>query len=339
MRSKLTLIGSLLLFSFSGFSQEVPRKIIVEHFTNTRCSICASRNPGFFTNFNAANTGNMMHLAIHPSSPYSNCVLNNHDTQANDDRTKYYGVFGGTPRLVINGTPLSASTNYNSASIFTPYAGMTTPVSLELAQQKFGTDSIRVRVVVKTVAAHSLGAQNLYVVLAEDKVFYNAPNGENEHNNVMRKSLFGTTGMQITVPANVGDSVVYTTTVNAHSAWDFSRIFALAILQNENDKMVTQSAALSPSSNTNVTVGIRKVEKSTVYKVYPTPALNNLRIQATTSGQTQYNMVSISGSQVMTGSFSNEAVLDITSLPNGVYFITLENEEEIYTQKVIKTSY
>jgi hypothetical protein len=320
-------------------AQEVSRMVIVEHFTNSRCSICASRNPGFFNNFNSANTGNMMHLAIHPSSPYSNCLLNNHDTPANDDRTKYYGVFGSTPRLVINGTSLSASTSYNSASIFTPFTGMTTPVSVELSQQKFGTDSIRVRVVVKAVATHSLGAQNLYVVLAEDTVFYNAPNGENRHYNVMRRSLFGTTGMQVSVPTTVGDSMVYVKTVTAHSDWDFSRIFALAILQNENDKVITQSAALSPSSNTNVTVGIKKVQKSTVYKVFPTPALNSLRIQSITSGLTQYNVVSISGSQVMTGSFSNETVLDISTIPNGVYFITLESEEETYTQKVIKTSY
>ncbi|UTW65523.1 T9SS type A sorting domain-containing protein [bacterium SCSIO 12643] len=339
MRSKLTLIGSLLLLTFSGFSQEVPRKVIVEHFTNTRCSICGSRNPGFFNNFNSANTGNMLHLAIHPSSPYSNCLLNNHDKAANDDRTKYYGVFGGTPRLVINGNPLSASTNYNSSSIFTPYAGLTSPVNLKLYQQKFGSDSIRVRVVLETVAAHSLGAQNLYVVLAEDVVFYNAPNGENQHYNVMRRPLFGTTGMQVNVPATVGDSVVYTTTVTAHQDWDFSRIFALAILQNEGDKVVTQSEALDPSSNSNVTVGIRKLQTSNEYKVYPSPAINNVRIQANTSGQTRYSLMSISGNRVLTGTFNTETVLDVTSLSNGVYFITLENDTETYTQKIIKVSY
>lgn len=102
----------LLLFiglSSSLFAQ-VPRNIIVEHFTNTKCSVCASRNPGFQTNLNAH--PDVRQISIHPSSPYSTCLLSQQNTVDNDARTNYYGVYGGTPRLVINGTVISASVNY-----------------------------------------------------------------------------------------------------------------------------------------------------------------------------------------------------------------------------------
>tara|TARA_B110000285_G_C15096412_1_gene602244 strand:+ start:1583 stop:1825 length:243 start_codon:yes stop_codon:yes gene_type:complete len=77
----------------------VVKKVLVEHFTYTRCSVCASRNTGFITNLNAQS--DVVHISYHPSSPYSNCQFNQYNLQENDDRTKYYGVFGSTPRLVI----------------------------------------------------------------------------------------------------------------------------------------------------------------------------------------------------------------------------------------------
>ncbi len=43
----------------------------------------------------------VVHVSYHPISLYSNCQFNQLNPQENDDRTKYYGVFGSTPRLVI----------------------------------------------------------------------------------------------------------------------------------------------------------------------------------------------------------------------------------------------
>ena len=339
MKLKLIYTAAFTLLTLGSIGQEVPRKIIVEHFTNTLCSICANRNPGFFNNYANENAGNMIHLSIHPSSPYSTCVFNQHDKSANDDRVKYYGVFGSTPRLVINGAAVSSSTSYNGAGIFTPYVGLMSPVSVKLNQQKFAADSIRVRVVVKTVANHSLGNQNLYVVLAEDTVFYNAPNGEDEHYDVMRKPLFGNTGMSVTVPANIGDSLVYTTTVAAHADWDFARIYALAILQNESDKSVTQSEALNPRINGNVTLGLSKIAQNDSYNVYPNPVINQLKITSSTVGQSNYKLISISGRELLTGEFNSETMVSTTAIPKGVYFLVIDSADGIFTQKIIKSGF
>jgi hypothetical protein len=281
----------------------------------------------------------MIHLAIHPSSPYSACIFNKHDKTANDDRTKYYGVFGSTPRLVINGNTISTSTSFNNASLFAPYIGEMSPIGVKLSQQKFGSDSIRVKVVLRVMSAHTLGTQNLFVVLAENVIQYNAPNGEREHYDVFRRSLYGTSGMSITLPTTVGDSLVYIKTVAAHADWDMSEIFALAILQNESDKKVTQSEDLLPSDDENIVLGIANLDLKSEYNVYPNPAKNQLFVTIDYIGNTDYKLVSITGLQLLNGSFNSKLNLDISFLPKGVYFITMENANGVSLKKFIKSGY
>ena len=58
------LLTTLLFFSFVWNAEaQVPKKVIVEHFTNTLCSVCASRNPGFYSNLNNQN-GRWRHLPL-----------------------------------------------------------------------------------------------------------------------------------------------------------------------------------------------------------------------------------------------------------------------------------
>lgn len=250
MKNVVTLFVALFFFNQSTKAQ-VPRKVLVEHFTNSVCSVCASLNPGFYTNLNKQ-TG-VIHIAIHPSSPYSSCLFNKHNVAENDARTNYYGVYGSTPRLAIQGVVIPSNANYSSASLFTPYLGQTSPASIKIYQYKFGKDSIRSKIVIKTAASHSLTNLKLIVFLAEDTVFYNSPNGETKHYDVFRKTLTGTSGVSITLPANIDDSVVYIQSSPSNSAWNFSRIYTLAVLQDGSSKAIIQSESVPAKTNDPVT--------------------------------------------------------------------------------------
>ena len=116
MKNSFACLVALLVFNLSSKAQ-VPKKVIVEHFTNTVCSVCASKNPGFYTNLK--NQQGVIHLAVHPSSPYTSCILSKHNVSENDARTNYYGVYGATPRLAIQGVVIASNANYSSAAIFT----------------------------------------------------------------------------------------------------------------------------------------------------------------------------------------------------------------------------
>lgn len=220
----------------TAFAQ-VPRKIVVEHFTNTVCGICAFRNPPFYVNL--ANQGDALHIAYHPSAPYSSCILNQHNVAGNDDRTLYYNTYGSTPDFFFQG--VFTIGDVSLPTVFDPYEGMTSPATIRIVQTAIETDSINVRVVVETNSTHSLAPQRLYVALVEDTVFYNAPNGENEHYDVFRTALTPASGISAILPATVGDSLNLDVTVATRPDWDLDRMYAIAILQDATTKAVEQS--------------------------------------------------------------------------------------------------
>ena len=179
-------IFSVFMFTCAAVSQaQVARTIIVEYFTNTRCGICGFTNPPFYDNLE--DHPDALHIAYHPSAPYSTCILNQHNVAGNDDRTIYYNTYGSTPDFFFQGVFTLGAAN---ASSFDPYEGQMSVAEMKVVQtNREEADSIKVEVVVSTAGTHSLSTQRLYVALVEDTIFYNAPNGEDEHYDVFRTAL------------------------------------------------------------------------------------------------------------------------------------------------------
>ncbi len=117
----------MLVLAIKASSVQVPKKVVVEHFTNTKCRICASRNPGFYKNLNSQ-TG-VIYLTIHTSSPSAAFVLSQHNAVENDGRTNYYDIYGSTLRLVIQGVVISSGANYSSTSIFNRFILVSNSIS------------------------------------------------------------------------------------------------------------------------------------------------------------------------------------------------------------------
>jgi hypothetical protein len=323
MKNVFTLFVALFFFSHSSNAQ-VPKKVIVEHFTNTVCSICAANNPGFYTNLNKQK--GVIHLAVHPSSPYASCILNKQNVTENDARTNYYGVYGSTPRLVIQGVVISSNANYSSAAIFTPYLGQTSPASIKIYQHKYGTDSIRTRVVIRTEAMHALTNLKLCVFLAEDTIFYNSPNGETKHFDVFRKSLTGITGIAITLPSTVGDSVVYIKSSPSNASWNFPRIYTLAILQDGTTKAVVQSESVSAKKN-DIATGIDNafIENTNV-NVFVVNHFISIR-QHVVAGISNFNLYDLSGRVILNKDIETEQeAVNVSGLSPGIYLYAVKSK-------------
>lgn len=323
MKNLFILCIALLFFNLLSNAQ-VPKKVLVEHFTNTVCSVCASKNPGFYTNLQ--NQKGVIHLAVHPSSPYSSCLLNKQNIPENDARTNYYGVYGATPRLAIEGVVISSNANYSSAAIFTPYLGQTVPASIKIYQRKFGTDSIRTRIVVKTEATHVLSNLKLCVFLAEDTVFYNSPNGETKHFDVFRKSLTGITGVAITLPALVGDSVVYVKSSAANPAWNFQRIYTLAILQDGTSKAIIQCESV-PARKNDIATGIDNAftDNSHVNVFISNHTVTILQNKAMENSN--FSLFDISGKLILTKDLQTDReTINVTDLSPGIYLYTFKSK-------------
>jgi hypothetical protein len=328
---RINLIHTLLICLVAGFANaQVTQNVIVEHFTNTNCSVCGSRNPGFYTNLNQ--NPSIRHIAYHPSSPYASCFFSKQNKIENDDRTKYYGVFGGTPRLVIQGAAISASTDYASSSIFDAFLAKTTPVQIKTRIALKGSDSISVTVVIINSEAHTLGNLRLFAAVVEKEINFAAPNGEAKHHDVFRKSFFETIGKPITLSANKNDSVVYQSTVYKNAAWDNTKLYAIAIINRESDKTLIQteqSPILSTASGLNSLT-------SQSFEVYPNPTSNQLTINLLNYFVGNLRIVDLTGKVVKEHTDFAGGDIDVSNLVNGIYLVQLGNNEQWLSKKFIK---
>lgn len=326
---RIICFAVITMIALTGFSQ-VPLKSIVEHFTNTKCSVCGSRNPGFYTNYNSQSGIN--YLSIHPSAPYIACPLSMQNKVDNDARTNYYGVYGSTPRLVINGEEIPSNANYNDPALFSPYLGLTTPIAIRIEQKKYASDSMVVNVTIKKMAAIS-GTALLFAGIVEDTVFVDGGNGEKEHYNVFRQSLAVNTDSIVDLNFPIGDSLVYKYNVPIKPIWNAARLKAVAILQNQNTKQVLQSEM----SNTNEGI-IATVEQRTsnkyLHKIYPNPAKDKLYIEVGNKNQSSASLYSITGQLIQQKIFNQTTTLEISNMPSGLYLLKIESAKEIAWEKI-----
>ncbi len=294
---------------------QVPLTTVVEHFTNTNCSVCASRNPGFYNNLR--NQSNVLYLSIHPSSPYASCLLSQQNTIDNDARTNYYGVYGATPRLVINGTAINPNQNYAAASLFAPFTGQSSAVELRATQTAISADSVSSTIVVRRVASSANASVSLFVGLVEDTVNYTGGNGEPQHFNVLRKALYGASGISVSVPASVGDSIVITATTAYKSFWNKNRMRTVAILQETASHAVVQSC-ISASSTT--TTAIQETSGIQLTRI-ANPIGNSFTIENPSTKSMRINLYDSVGKCIYSNTIEGVQQIDCSALENGLYIL------------------
>lgn len=307
-----------LLFPLAVQAQ-VPKTIVVEHFTNSRCSVCASQNPSFYQILR--NNPQVKHIAFHPTSPYVNCQLAQHNAVENDARTNYYGLYGSTPKLAIQGANISYNPNpYQNAALYSSYQGQTSAFSLKTSQQKT-TDSIYLRVVVRTEASHSLSTLRLYAGVAEDTVFFASPNGETIHHDVFRRSFFGPQGLIVTPAASVGDSVVLESKLRYHPVWNVNRIFSFALLQNATTRVLEQAGFTEPSDNELITKGNTLLSETPCFVLFPNPSALSTVVRFEREGYRRIQILSGLGNVLLSTSTMRAEIEIGRNLPPGLYWV------------------
>lgn len=309
----------------------VPKKMSVEHFTNTLCSVCASRNPGF--KFNLNNESNYTLLTIHPSSPYAGCKLNQFDKRSNDGRTKHYGVYGSTPRLVINGKVISASANYSNSSLFDPYRSDSTSFEINIKQFKVSNTLIRFKVVIKAVDTNSLSSARLYFSVAESVLQYNAPNGETTHQNVLRKSLTDSTGKSLQLPTTVGDSVVQYFEWSITGGLSNSELIGVAILQKDNNEVLQSHSSKSSDQDPSLNVFSKRINHG--FEVYPNPSNEMIQIKNLNDVSIEsYQIYDQQGRLILESKFEDS--IDVRQLESGCYQLRLNTDLGVSVLRFIK---
>jgi hypothetical protein len=194
-------IALSLVFSCTAIlltAQALPKKyVLLEHFTNSRCSICASRNPAFYTLIDQY-PNDVHHLSIHPSVPYSNCLIYVANPTQNNARTAVYGV-NGTPRVALNGTLVPVASQLLPTATLQAALGQESPIALEV-QEAGAAPTKTAAVTVRVYGNVPAGNYKLFAAVAESTVNYASPNGEAKHHDVFRAMLTNIDGDNIPRP-------------------------------------------------------------------------------------------------------------------------------------------
>ena len=322
MKKKLILTVLNLAFLQFGYAQ-ISKTNIVEHFTNSNCSVCASQNPGIYSTLGS--NPNVLHITFHPSSPYASCVFSMANAMENDARTNFYNIYGGTPRLIVNG---NLTTTANLSSTLTGLNTSMTNYQVYTTQQFLTPDSVQVKVVVKKIAADTLTQALLFAGAKQDTVSQTTGNGESIHQDVFRKGLTAMNGNTISLPSNVNDSILFTFGYMLAPTWIASRMQTIVILQNLN-KQVINSA-----ESTNIISIPTNLQETSIeeIKVYPNPSHEFVTIQSRIQFSS-FEIVSMRGDIVTSGALINNRI-DLTHVASGNYYLRLASSKNIISHKI-----
>lgn len=102
-------------------------------------------------------------------------------------------------------------------------------------------------------------------------------------------------------------------------------------------KSLHQSLALNNISCQSTTA-INEFELNASINIYPNPANNSITINASKNEKGQYQIFAIDGSEVLNGNINGLAVLDISTLNKGLYFVSVSNQKGqiIAVKKMVK---
>lgn len=330
---KNTLLFILLLTASAVHAQtSAKRYVLIEHFTNSRCSVCASKNPAFHTLISQY-PNDIHHISIHPPIPYSSCAFYQANPSENNARSNFYNV-DGTPRVALNGTLIPAGSQLLPPATLQTYLNQTSPVWVQVSES--GPANARVA----TAKIHSLdqvpaGNFKLFAAVVEKEVAAPPPpnNGEQLHHNVFRDMLTDINGTDF-IFAPAGQSVEYTFNYAVNPAWDADEIYLLAWVQNPVTKEVLNSGARFDP----VLTGTNDVHTQTI-QMYPNPVSDIALARIGEDVARQVEIFAANGQRVTT-TFENQEVgtvsVPTTTLAAGIYFVKITGEKGAYVAKMVK---
>jgi hypothetical protein len=321
------IINVIFLFP-DAKAQDLPKRYAtLELFTNTPCPICASQIPGLYSRL--ANYEGVYHLvSFYPGKPYSSCIFYQANIPDNTARWQFYtGEVFGTPTVALNGIDFKNSNGVTN----TVMDGLTGGESwLEVqVEETAGTDR-DVTITLEDHVGGSATTAQLFAVIVEKEVHFNAPNGETVHHNVFRDFLTPNSGVAVDMTSGtVTQDFSYT--VNA--AWQADQVYVVAWLSDPTTKEIFNSGTrFDPDFISAVDDPI-----TTKLHLYPNPASTEFQIVVPEiSGDVQLSIFDASGrihfaqNNLVAGPFE----INCDSWPLGIYLATLKTASGISLQKI-----
>lgn len=317
----------LLLCMPMALSAQVKKYLLVEHFTNTNCPICSSVNPGIYSALNNY-PDNTHHVAIHPRFPYSDCALYQFNTEMNDARTDYYGGFGSTPTVFLDGIRVSSGQS-SLEQEFNAGLAMTSPIHILV--EEGGSRSRAVDITITNYGDIPAGDYTITVAVLEQTVNYTGRNGESEHYDVLRAFVTDPSGDAISLPAT-GESMTLSYDAEIPTGVFGEEAYILAFVQETNSKAILNSGTRFDDA---VVTSASDIELESSLKVFPNPAQDILELSVSSEFDIRaVQLLDASGKIVRSVKFDHRisnTQIPVSDLSSGHYMakINLNGEEVV----------
>ena len=317
----------LLLCLPMTLSAQVKKYLLVEHFTNTNCPICTNVNPGIYAALDKY-PDNTHHVSIHPRFPYSSCALYQFNTEMNDARTNYYGNFGSTPTVFLDGTRVSSG----QSSLEQEFeAGLTLTSPIHILVEEGGARSRDVSVTITNYGDIPEGDYVITVAVLEQTVNYTGGNGESEHYDVLRAFVTDPAGDAISLPAK-GESMTLSYDAEIPTGVFSEEAYILAFVQETTSGAILNSGTRFDEA---VVTSANDIELESSLQLFPNPAQDMLELSVSSDFNIRaVQLLDASGKVVRSLNFDqriSNTQIPVSDLSSGHYMarINLDGEEVV----------
>ncbi len=338
MKHLIISVFVMLMFTSALFSQE-EKKVLVEIFTNSHCSLCPTAH-NIIDNYLAGPNGDKIsYIYYHMIYPYSDDQLYIESMEDSDARDNYYNPVSATPQGWFDGTHQGSSTGW--AAALDNLIIMESPLKIILSGTR---NASQFNINAELTRSGDIPDNDLvlHFVVAED-LFYSGRNGISNHKHVMRKMLPNPDGQSFSI--NLNETKNIPQTINLDPLWDADSLRVVVFVQSTGSQIVYQSATIS-YNELNVT-GLSNDDtvpnKFVLEQNYPNPfnPTTNINFSIPESGLTTLKIYNVLGNEVANlineelTSGSHVINFDGADLSSGTYFYTLSSGELRETKKMI----
>ncbi|MEY4934958.1 MAG: hypothetical protein RIS64_1317 [Bacteroidota bacterium] len=310
-------------------AQNVPKYVLMEHFTNSRCGTCAANNPSFYSRVGSLFGDNAHHIAIHSQVPYSTCIFYQGNTTEQNARATFYGL-QGTPSVSLNGGALQSVSNV-SVGVLQGEAAKWSPIGIQVTENLSGSN-VNATIKVKTFGTVPAGTYKLYAAQVLKRVNQATLNGESIHYDVFRKWMVND-GVAFTA-ASIGNSVSINYTYPNETIWGSNDNYLVVFVQNTATKEVLNSGNKFDPALPSPTNEIANLNQKIL--LYPNPATEDITLDFTDLNATSFSILNAQG-QIIDNQLVTSATkkISLVNYAKGIYWVRVQTSEGIGTQSFV----
>jgi hypothetical protein len=223
------------------------RVVLVEQATNAGCGCAGVLDPGMDSLFTRYGHEAIVCIRYNGDWPWPYDALYAGNPTEIDARVAYYAM-SEMPTVLIDGehTPRICDANSLPARFEERFA-VASPLKVT-ASGSMDVDSFYVDIEVIAEADPQADTLTLRVAVVEDSIYYDAPNTKKYWNYTFRTMLPSTDGRTFSIAQ--GETLDFSFTVALDPGWDASRVSAVALVQDDDDRSVLQAATTVPRRDT-----------------------------------------------------------------------------------------